>query len=125
MYQLKGPYDHYFPGVIDPMSGLYLSNSFNDALFDVSNPSAHFGYGRFATYRDMGGSWIPDHAPNMPFDANDPLEGSRHQHYRTRNRLDLRSGCAGQTDQSRLLYRRSLAARIRSTSSHHLREPLE
>ena len=75
MYQLYGPYDHYFHGVIDPSSGKYTSNTFAGSLFNTNDPSAHFGYGRLTTYRDMGGNWIPDGAPNMPVDDYDPLEG--------------------------------------------------
>ena len=81
MYQLKGsnglmgPYDVYFPGAIPSGSGAYTSSTFDGSLFS-SDPSAWFGYGRLATYRDMGGDWIPNGAPNMPLDAYDPLPGS-------------------------------------------------
>ena len=71
MYQLKGPYDYYFPGVIPNSSSVYTSTTFNGSLFN----SDHFGYGRLATYHDMGGSWIPGGAPNMPYDTFDPVDG--------------------------------------------------
>ena len=72
MYKLKGPYDYYFPNVIpDPPSTAYTSTTFDGGLFN----SFHFGYGRLATYRDMGGDWIPNGAPNMPYDNYDPVDG--------------------------------------------------
>ncbi|HSY51592.1 MAG TPA: hypothetical protein VLC46_22510 [Thermoanaerobaculia bacterium] len=90
MYQLKGAYDKYFPRVIPdestpPEMTPYISNNFQIGLFpNVSDPKDHFGYGRLATYRDMGGYWIPggnpnmpsDGPPNMPSDVYDPLPGS-------------------------------------------------
>lgn len=75
MYNLKGPYDHYFPGVI-PSSGDYISNSFDPNLFEIAyNSSAgeHFGYARYTHYGQQGGSWIPNNAPDMPDDNYDPV----------------------------------------------------
>ena len=73
LYNLGPAYTHYFS--FTPSTG-YKSITFNSGLFSRTTSTAynaHFSYGRYAAYWDMGADWLPDNAPDFPGDSNDPI----------------------------------------------------